>query len=361
MSGRSTARRTAVISAATVLVAMPMAVFLAAAGPAALAAGRAGAPAATPDGPAQARRLIAYVVNGTGTLTPVFGNGSTGPAITVGSDPIQAVFAPSGAAAYVATGDNAITPVTIDGAASTPGPQIHVGHDPVAIAITPNGKTALVANHNSPYGVTPISLANHHPGRRIKVGMAPEEIAITPNGRYAYVTNTTSDTVSVLDFPAGHAPHVIKTIRVGFSPEGISVTPNGKYAFVANNGSGTVSEIQISRDRVIHTIRTRGFPEAVAVTPNSKYAFVSDFTEQGDNWAADHTVTAITVATGAVRRQITVGHGPIALGATLDGLIVYVANWSSNTVTPIDVATATTAPAIGLAGQKEPVYIAIRP
>ena len=241
-----------------------------------------------------------------------------------------------------------------------PAPHLHPPRR-FKIAITPNCKTAMVANHNSPYGVTPISLANHHPGSRIKVGMAPEEIAITPNGRYAYVTNTTSDTVSVLDFPAGHAPHVIKTIRVGFSPEGISVTPNGKYAFVANNGSGTVSEIQISRDRVIHTIRTRGFPEAVAVTPNSKYAFVSDFTEQGDNWAADHTVTAITVATGAVRRQITVGHGPIALGATLDGLIVYVANWSSNTVTPIDVATATTAPAIGLAGQKEPVYIAIRP
>ena len=50
MSGRSTARRTAVISAATVLVAMPMALFLAAAGPAALASWRAGAPAATPDG-----------------------------------------------------------------------------------------------------------------------------------------------------------------------------------------------------------------------------------------------------------------------------------------------------------------------
>jgi hypothetical protein len=38
-----------------------------------------------------------------------------------------------------------------------------------------------------------------------------------------------------------------------------------------------------------------------------------------------------------------------------------VANWSSDTVSPIDVATAAAGPALTLSGQHEPVYIAIRP
>jgi YVTN family beta-propeller protein len=385
-------RCTRVAVAAAALVALPVACVQVATSPAAIAASTR---------PMQPRGLDAYVVDGTGAITPLFTPGLAENPVGVGSDPTSVAFTPNGNEAYVVdTGDNAVTPISIDGPVSTAGAEIRVGHDPIAIAITPNGRTALVADHNSPYGVTPINLLTNAPGHRIKVGMSPEEIAITPNGKYAYVTNVNSDSVSVIQFKA--TPTVVKTIGVGFAPEAVAVTPNGKYvlvgnngsgtvtriavatnkagkpvrvgrfpaaiaitpnskyAYVTNNASGTVSQVLIARDRVVRTIKTGGFPDSVVVTPNGKYAFVASFTEQGDDWARDHTVTAITVSTGATH-QIGVGKGPIALAATLDSSLVYVANYSSGTVSPIDVATATAGAAITLDGQKDPVFIAIRP
>ena len=357
-------------------------------------------------GPATAALITALSVNGTGTVTPIYQTGSTGLPVPVGSDPIAAAFTPNGKRAYIVNaGADSVTPITIDGSAATPAPAITVGGDPVDIAITPNGHTAFVVNNfavhsgsHYRYYVTPINLSTNAADPRIRVGTSPIEIAITPNGKYAYVANTNAGTVTPIRITPRRALHAIKVqfapeaiaitpnskyafvanngagsvtpilvsanralapIKVGSFPAAIAITPNGKFAFVTNNGSDTVSEIRISDLKVIRTITVAGHPDSVLITPNGKYAYTGSWNNQAIS-AHLKTVTVIKVSTGAVVAHITVGRGPVALGYSAFDHLVYVANYYSNTVTPISATTAGAAIHIGTS-QKEPVFIAIDP
>jgi len=75
------------------------------------------------------------------------------------------------------------------------------------------------------------------------------------------------------------------------------------------------------------------FPSAVAVTPDGKTAFVANY--------SSNTVTPIAVATNTADTPITVGTSPNGIAITPDGATAYVTNQISHTVTPIAVATNT--------------------
>ena len=111
---------------------------------------------------------------------------------------------------------------------------------------------------------------------------------------------------------------------------------------------------------MVKTIRTGGFPDDMVITPNGKFGYVASWDQQAIKTHL-HSVTAIRLSTGAVIRHITVGRDPIALAMAPDGAVVYSANWKSDTVSPVSVATNTAGPAIGLAGFHQPEFIAIRP
>lgn len=331
---------------------------------AALARQATAARPAVKTGPATAALITALRVNGTGTVTPICQTGSTGLPVPVGSDPIAAAFTPNGKRAYIVNaGADSVTPITIDGSAATPAPAITVGGDPVDIAITPNGHTAFVVNNfavhsgsHYRYYVTPINLSTNAAEPRIRVGTSPIEIAITPNGKYAFVANNAAGSVTPILVSANRA---LAPIKVGSFPAAIAITPNGKLAFVTNNGSDTVSEIRISDLKVIRTITVAGHPDSVVITPNGKYAYTGSWNTQAIS-AHLKTVTVIKVSTGAVVAHITVGRGLVALGYSAFDHLVYVANYYSNTVTPISATTAGAAIHIGTS-QKEPVFIAIDP
>ena len=70
---------------------------------------------------------------------------------------------------------------------------------------------------------------------------------------------------------------------------------------------------------------------------------------------------ALNLTTGTVARHITAGRGPIALAVKPGGLTVYVANFYSNTVSAITVATNTAGSGLGLGGWHEPTFIAMEP
>jgi YVTN family beta-propeller protein len=392
--GRVLGRKIATAAGATALV-----LALASSTSLASAAGLHSRATARPD----AANLLTALILPAGAATPLYETGRIGTAIPIADGALEAAFTPNGQTAYV-IGGNEVTPITIsDGVAATARPPVTLPHskngaDAVAIAITPNGSTALVVNNFAPYWVSWINTSTNKVVAKVKAGVSPIDIAITPNGKYAYVTNAESGTVTPIDIATHAALH---PIRVGFTPEAIAITPNGKYAYVANNasgtvtpiriagnaalapikvgrfpaaiaitpdgkyayvtnnGSGTVSQISLSARTVVKTIKTASFPDNIVITPNGEAAYVGSFDGQAIKTHL-HLVTAINLVT-AKTTQIGVGRGPIALGySALTGL-VYVANFYSATVTPITVATNKAGAAIGLAGQHQPEFIAIRP
>jgi YVTN family beta-propeller protein len=372
---------------------------LAAGGTSLASTGQALRPAATA-GPGTADPLIALVL-AAGSANPLYATSTIGSAVTIPDGALEAAFTPDGQTAYVIGGDH-VTPISVsDGVVAEPSialPHSKYGADAVAVAITPNGKTALVVNNFAPYWVSWISTSTSKVVAKVKVGISPISIAITANGKYAYVTNVDSGTVTAISI-AGHRK--LRTVHVGFDPEAIAITPSGKYVYVAdngssevtpirvagntalkpikvgkfpaaiaispsgkyawvtNNGSGTVSKISLSSRKVVKTIRTARFPDNIVITSNGKDAYVASFDGQAINRHL-HTVTAINLSSGSTK-QIGVGKGPIALGYSPVTNTVYVSDFYSSTVTPIDVATSTAGPAISLNGQNDPGYIAIDP
>jgi YVTN family beta-propeller protein len=83
-------------------------------------------------------------------------------------------------------------------------------------------------------------------------------------------------------------------------------------------------------------------PLGIAITPDGKYAYVADY---GSN-----TVDVIDLASQAVVATIPVGAEPYGVAVTPNGSTVYVSSVGTSTVTPIDTATNTPGSPIALPG-----------
>jgi YVTN family beta-propeller protein len=71
----------------------------------------------------------------------------------------------------------------------------------------------------------------------------------------------------------------------------------------------------------------------MAITPNGRTAFVADY--------RSNTVTPIDLASDTAGRPIPVGANPYGVAVTPDGAAAYVADQGSDSVTAITVATDT--------------------
>lgn len=123
--------------------------------------------------------------------------------------------------------------------------------------------------------------------------------------------------------------------------------PPNVVAYVALAGSGSgignghvVAPVTVSTtsggQKVGAKIKVGSYPDAVAITPNGKMAYVANYTS--------NTVTPIDLATNKARPAIPVGVGPSAIAIAPNGKTAYVSDDGSSTVlgdtvTPIDLAT----------------------
>ena len=76
-----------------------------------------------------------------------------------------------------------------------------------------------------------------------------------------------------------------------------------------------------------------GSPSGMAVSPDGELLYVTNFTTD--------TVSVIDTATNAVVNTIAVGRSPASLAVSPDGTHLYVVNFEGNTVSVIDTATNT--------------------
>jgi YVTN family beta-propeller protein len=154
----------------------------------------------------------------------------------------------------------------------------------------------------------------------------------------------------------------ITTGTIGSEPNSVAVTPDGASVVVAEGASSQVQIVTVSSDTVARTIAipktvSTARPDAVAITPNGLTAYVVD--------GANKLVYPLTISTGALGTAIAVGTqgDPGAIVVTPDGTKVYVANFSSHSVSVIATAsnTVTATVTVGAGVTGAPIALAVTP
>ena len=155
-------------------------------------------------------------------------------------------------------------------------------------------------------GVTPVNLAHRHVGTKVAVGSLPSALAYAPGGKDLLVVTQGDDQLHEID-AATH--QVLHTVGVGVEPDAVAVAPGGQR----RQGRGAGGEPRLEqrhagRPRHLasgHADRRGIEPVAIAVSvaaSGAATAFVADY---GSN-----TVTPIDVATLQPGAAIPVGPGP---------------------------------------------------
>ncbi|MFC9915693.1 serine/threonine-protein kinase [Streptomyces sp. NPDC127197] len=295
--------------------------------------------------------------------------------IRVGDRPEGVAVSPDGRWAYVTnSGSDSVS--VIDTATNRPlGNHIRVGDLPKGVVVSPeDGRRVYVTNMGSD-SVSVINTETNRPlGNPIRVGDRPEGVAVSPDGSRVYVTNSGSDSVSVINTETNRP--LGNPIRVGDSPKGVVVSPeDGSRVYVTNMGSDSVSVINAKTNRPLgNPIPVDSGPAGVAVSPDGSRVYVTSLdspsvsvintetnrrvgrpipvdpgpagvavspkdgrwvyvTSYGSAW-----VSVINTETNRrVGRPIPVESGPAGVTVSLDGSRVYVANFSSGSVSAITI------------------------
>jgi DNA-binding beta-propeller fold protein YncE len=187
----------------------------------------------------------------------------------------------------------------------------------------------------------------------IDVAQAPAALAISHDGKFVYVVsyvdgNPGTGVMSTIDTKTNT---VINTLDGFFGPFDIAVNEDGKYAYVTNFGSNnfapfgrTVSYVRLKCQPSIKNTVTVGIqPAAIVIKPDQHFAFVTNYNElyAGSNFTdltpGQGTVNILDLhhLREVVAPTIAVGQGPDAIATSPDGKTIYVANFTSNTVTVI--------------------------
>ncbi len=274
------------------------------------------------------------------------------------NQPYTVTINKQGTIAYV-TNSYSTTITIIDIATNNVVGTINGFNGPSGMVITPDGTRAYVNNYgaggSSGTGTTVnvVDVGTNTIIDTITVGLAPASLAITPDGAFVYVINYVdgnigTGTVSIIQTRSNT---VVGTIG-GFSgPFSIVITSNGDYAYITNFGSNnfspvgtTVSVLDLQTNTVSTMIKVGIQPSGIALAPHGAFAYVTNYNTLylGPNFSdltpGQGTVNIIDLATNqVVCPVIVVGESPANIAVSPDGTRAYVSNYSSNTVSVIDI------------------------
>jgi len=138
--------------------------------------------------------------------------------------------------------------------------------DPTDLAVTADGSTLVVACS----GTDTLKILDLPAGalrHEVPVGRHPSAVALSPDGRSAYVAGRDDDSLTVVDLATGQASARHAT---GRSPQDVLATPDGALVVTANGGSGDVSFIDPVSGREIKRMRGGERPRALALSPDGR-------------------------------------------------------------------------------------------
>jgi YVTN family beta-propeller protein len=221
--------------------------------------------------------------------------------IHVGFNPQDLTVTPDGSQVWVAdtgpqTGPRSLGGISvISTATDTVTARLHLHGDPRQIAFSPSGATAYVTTGQ---GLLVISTATLRVVAAIHGLGDPEGVAVSPDGSTVYVTNTVRGSVEVI---SAASSRITGTIGVGQMPWQLVISSDGSKIYVANGDSDSISVISAASGTVTKTIPDSGDPVSLALTPDGS-----------ELWAGGLTsgiVTVFDTATDGVVGSFNVGYG----------------------------------------------------
>lgn len=169
----------------------------------------------------------------------------------------------------------------------------------------------------------------------------------TPQAAVVYASNEDEGTVVVVD-PVGS--RVLDRIAVGKRPRGMKLSRDGKRLFVALSGSPRggpgvdesklppadrsadgVGVVDLSTRKLVATFPSGQDPETFDLSPDGSTLYVSN--------EETAEMTALDVASGAIRGKAHVGAEPEGVTVRPDGKVVFVTSERDGEVTVVDTAT----------------------
>jgi YVTN family beta-propeller protein len=221
--------------------------------------------------------------------------------INVGINPQNLAVTPDGSQVWVAdtgpqTGEPSLGGISVISASSdTVTSTFSLPSDPREIAFSPSGATAYVTTGD---GLLVISTATHRVTAVIPGLGNPEDVAVSPDGKTVYVTNTAQGLVDVISAATNR---VTGTIKVGQLPWQLVVSSDGSTIYVADGDSNAISVISTKSDTVTDTISDAGDPVSVALTPDGSELWVGGLTSG--------VITVFDTANDSVVGTFNVGYG----------------------------------------------------
>lgn len=150
--------------------------------------------------------------------------------------------------------------------------------------------------------------------------------------------------------PVSCAPTFLGDVAVGNNPRGVAVdTSRANRAYVANFGSNTLSVVDGTS--VVQTIGVNS-PNGVAYDTTNDLIWVTNF--------STNQVTPINAATLTPLTAVNVGGGPWGVAYNSSNNQVYVANSTGNSVTVINAATRSVVTTLS-SGFNQPFHVAANP
>jgi YVTN family beta-propeller protein len=345
----------------------------------------------------------AYVANsedGSVTQIDLANNTATSPStpLEVGYLPQQLAVSPDGSTLWVSE-DNAHTPgnagfaVPVSIPTMTVGAPLTAGFDPNGIAISPDGSTVYVADESNGYGpghsegaVTMINTSADS-SQIFYTSVDPALVVVTPDeAPFASFTSSPSPVGSSTCFDASSSYSLTNgglSYNWNFGDGTLSSPPiaaNGYNEFICHvyslpgaysvtlsvtDASGTSTQVVYTGQYVLNNGGPSAGETALVTIPDASVhrAPVAYVTNSQSN-----TVTPVladpnqAIAANDAGTPIAVGTHPDAVAITPDGQYAYVANYGSDNVTPIRIATNTASPAgAWIPVGSEPDGIAITP
>lgn len=206
---------------------------------------------------------------------------------------------------------------------------IAVGKEPHHLMATPDNKSLIVASSmgNELLFLDPKS---GQVQRRIKDIVDPYQIGFTPDQKWFVATALRLDHVDLYRFN-GKDFTLAKRLPLAKLPSHVAFDAKSTMAFVTQQGSDQVSAIDLATQAVKWTMPVGKLPAGIAMTPDDKYLLVgimgSDYVEVID-WRTRKTV-----------KRIKAGAGTHNFRAQGDNRYTYVSNRVANSINIIDQKT----------------------
>ncbi len=226
----------------------------------------------------------------------------------------------------VAPAGSSTTPSVLSGPASAPSTTIATSAPTIASSAPTIARPAPLSSWPVPAGQL------HRKLGEARTGPNPKQVAFTPDGKELWTPLLGSTGVDVF-----RVPDLARIARIPLGTHGgveVVFTKDGKRAYVSQMQTASVYEIDAQSKRVLRVLKTGGnWTKILELSPDEKTLYAA-------NWVSDD-ISVLDLATGTVKQRIPTVDTPRGLIVSDDGSTLYVAGFENGEIVRIDLNPAT--------------------